>query len=72
MELFIKDSEAIEVGSQFVRILIISVPVLGVQFVLNNVFQAMGKAVPALILSVSRQGLIFVHVLYIANNVLGL
>ena len=49
-----------------------SAPFLGVQFVLNNAFQAMGKAVPSLILSISRQGLIFVPVLFIANSVLGL
>ncbi|MBQ8998151.1 MAG: hypothetical protein IJ086_05580 [Clostridium sp.] len=39
---------------------------------MNNTFQAMGKAIPSLILSISRQGLIFIPVLFIANSVLGL
>ena len=72
VEMFIKDAETIKVGSTFIKTLIISAPVLGVQFVLNNTFQTMGKAVPSLILSISRQGLIFIPVLFIANSILGL
>lgn len=72
VEMFIKDAETIKVGSDFIKTLIISAPVLGVQFVLNNAFQSMGKAVPSLILSISRQGLIFIPVLFIANYVKGL
>lgn len=65
---FIKDSETISIGTRFIRTLIISTPILGIQFVLNNAFQAMGKAIPSLILSISRQGLIFIPVLFIANS----
>ena len=70
--MFIKDSEAIKIGSEFIKITIISAPVLGIQFVLNNAFQAMGKAVPSLILSISRQGVIFIPTLFLANAILGL
>ena len=70
--MFIKDSEAVKIGSEFIKITIISAPVLGIQFVLNNAFQAMGKAVPSLILSISRQGVIFIPTLFLANAILGL
>ena len=70
--MFIKDSEAIKIGSEFIKITIVSAPILGLQFVLNNAFQAMGKAVPSLILSISRQGIIFIPTLFIANSILGL
>lgn len=35
-------------------------------------FQALGKALPSLILSISRQGFVFVPVLFIANARFGL
>ena len=70
--MFINDSETVKIGSDFIKIIIISAPFLAVQFVLSSTFQAMGKAVPSLILSISRQGLIFMPVLFIANTVLGL
>ena len=72
VSMFINDAETVKIGSDFIKIIVMSAPFLGVQFVLNNAFQAMGKAVPSLILSISRQGLIFVPVLFIANSVLGL
>lgn len=72
VNMFISDAETVEIGSQFMKIAVVSAPFLGVQFVLNNAFQAMGKAVPSLILSISRQGLIFMPVLFVANSILGL
>lgn len=61
---FLTDPEAYEFGMQFARMLIISGPILGVLFVLINTIQAMGAALPSLILSISRQGLLFIPVLF--------
>ena len=69
---FLQESEAVALSVQFLRVVIMSVPILGIQFILTVVFQATGKAVPSLILSISRQGLIFVPVLFIGNAVAGL
>ena len=68
LKLFIEDSEVISIGTQFLRIIIISVPVLGVQLILTNSFQAM----PALLLSICRQGLVFIPSVMILNSVVGL
>ena len=56
---------------QFARIYIISGPILGVLFVMINTIQSMGAALPSLILSISRQGLLFMPVLFIFNSVFG-
>lgn len=69
---FLQESKAIELSVQFLRVVVMSVPILGIQFILTGVFQATGKAVPSLILSISRQGLIFVPVLFIGNAIAGL
>ena len=66
---FLDNPDAGAYGISFARILIISGPIIGMLFVLINAIQAMGAAMPALILSISRQGLIFLPVLFIANAV---
>jgi len=54
------------------RALMVSGPFLGIIFVNNNAFQGMGHGLASLILSVSRQGFIFLPVLFIANALIGL
>lgn len=66
---FLEDANAYEYGMQFARTLIISGPVLGILFVLVNTIQAMGASLPSLILSVSRQGLVYLPVLFIFDKV---
>lgn len=65
---FLTDKEAFEFGMQFARMLIISGPILGVLFVMINTIQAMGAAFPSLILSISRQGLVYIPVLFIFHS----
>ncbi|MDD3569545.1 MAG: MATE family efflux transporter [Lachnospiraceae bacterium] len=69
---FLKDAEVIAIGTGFLRVNIVSVPFMGCLFLMVNTFQAMGKAVPSMILSVSRQGIIFLPVLIISNALIGL
>ncbi len=64
---FIKVQTQIDYGTTFVKILLISGPVLGVLFVMINALQAMGAAIPSLILSASRQGIIYIPLLIIIN-----
>lgn len=68
---FLEEPNAYEYGMQFARIYIISGPILGVLFVMINTIQSMGAALPSLILSISRQGLLFMPVLFIFNSVFG-
>ncbi|MGE4213953.1 MAG: MATE family efflux transporter [Anaerotignaceae bacterium] len=69
---FLNDAEVISMGTYFLRVNIISVPFIGCLFLMVNVFQAMGKAIPSMILSFSRQGIIFIPVLIVSNALIGL
>jgi len=62
---FLEDADAFTYGMSFARIYIYSGPVIGVMFVFVNAIQSTGAALPALILSISRQGLIYLPVLFL-------
>ena len=47
-------------------------PVLGILFLCINTIQGMGKALPSLVLTVCRQGLIFIPFIFILNSLFGL
>lgn len=65
---FLEDEHAFSYGFSFSRIYILSGPILGLMFVFINAIQATGAALPSLILSISRQGLIFIPILMIINE----
>ena len=66
---FLDNKDAFSYGFTFSRIYIISGPVLGILFVMINAIQSTGAALPSLILSISRQGLLFIPILFILNAV---
>lgn len=68
---FLEDGSAYGYGMDFARILILSGPIMGILFVLINTIQAMGAAVPSLILSISRQGIVYIPVLFMFHKVFG-
>ena len=45
---------------------------LGVFYVLTNALQAMGAATAALVINVSRQGIIFIPALFILKAIIGM
>jgi putative MATE family efflux protein len=53
--IFSNDPELISIGRDAMRIAIIILPLVGFQIVGSGLFQALGKAVPALFLSLARQ-----------------
>ncbi len=62
---FLDDPSAFAFGMSFARIYIYSGPVLGLLFVFINAIQSTGAALPSLILSISRQGLLYLPILLI-------
>jgi putative MATE family efflux protein len=66
---FLDDQQAYELGMRFARTLIISGPVLGILFVLVNTIQSMGAAIPSLVLSICRQGIIYMPILFLFNAI---
>jgi putative MATE family efflux protein len=69
---FISDAGVIESGVPMLRAYMIAGPVIGIMFLFTSTFQAMGKGLPALILSVSRQGFVFLPVIILMNRIAGL
>lgn len=66
---FLEDQNAFEYGMSFARIYIYSGPIMGILFVLINAIQSTGAALPSLILSISRQGLLYIPILLIFKTV---
>lgn len=61
---FLEEANAYQYGMEFARTLILSGPILGILFVMINTIQAMGAALPSLILSISRQGLLYIPIVF--------
>jgi Na+-driven multidrug efflux pump len=69
---FLSDPAAYSYAVEFSRILLTTSFLFGVFFVLVNTLQAMGAAKPALIINLSRQGIIFIPALFILQVVVGI
>lgn len=69
---FMNTPEIAVPGTKMLRALMLCGPFLGVQFVLTNYFQATGKALPAMLLSLCRQGLVFLAVMFAMQALFGL
>lgn len=72
MTLFSKDPELIQIGSNGMRIFLMMLPVIGFQVTAVNYFQATGKPRKSLFLSLSRQLIFLVPMIYILPKFLGL
>ncbi len=64
---FITDVNAFGYAVNFSRILLTTSIFFGIFYVLTNAIQAMGAVIPALIINLSRQGIIYIPALYILN-----
>lgn len=66
---FLDDPDAFDFGFMFSRVYILSGPILGLLFVFINAIQSTGAAIPSLILSVSRQGILFIPIIFTMDKV---
>lgn len=71
MGMFVADQHLIEVGTLMLRIQLISMFFIGIVLVTTTVFQSTGQALGALVLSISRQGVIFIVVLMVFSQIFG-
>lgn len=72
ISMFIDDAEVISLGVKMLTAIMTPGPVIGIMFVLNFAFQGMGKGIQTFILSVGRQGLVYIPLLFILNKLVGL
>lgn len=68
---FLTDPDAFGYAVQFARILLTTSFLFGVFYVLSNSLQAMGAAAEALIINLSRQGIVYIPALFIMNRIVG-
>ena len=72
MGLFTDHEAVIQIGVNALRIIVLAIPVLGVQIIGTTLFQALGKIWPALILTLSRQVLILIPLVLLLPKFFGL
>lgn len=72
IRLFISDADVVHYGVMMLVAYMLSGPVIGLLFVNMNCMQSTGNALPATILSVLRQGLLLIPLLYLLNALFGL
>ncbi|HOZ00227.1 MAG TPA: MATE family efflux transporter [Candidatus Syntrophosphaera sp.] len=68
---FIEDRGIMAIGKRILDAYVFSIPFAAVGMILMGSLQAMGKALPAFIVSLSRQGLLYIPALLILNKLFG-
>ncbi|MCD8479236.1 MAG: hypothetical protein LRZ88_02740 [Candidatus Cloacimonetes bacterium] len=69
--IFIKDADIVEIGTLTLRAYVYAIPIAAVGMILMTSLQAMGKALPALIVALSRQGIMYIPAILILNKLFG-
>lgn len=69
---FLSELEAFSYGVEFSKILLTTSFLFGMFYVLSNALQAMGAATSALIINMSRQGLIYIPAIFILQSIVGM
>jgi putative MATE family efflux protein len=72
IKMFNNDVELIRLGKVAIRIVTIMIPLVGIQILSASLFQAIGKARPALIVSMSRQTLFLIPLVLLLPRFNGL
>lgn len=72
IRIFIDDNEVVAYGVQMLIGYMLSGPVIGILFTNMNCMQSVGHAFPATVLSVLRQGILLIPLLYLLNALFGL
>lgn len=68
---FLSDASAFDYAVEFSRILLITGPLFGMFYVLVNALQAMGAAVSSFIANISRQGMVYIPMLFVLGGLFG-
>lgn len=71
IKIFMNDSTIIQSGTLMLRFLLLSSPCVGIILVFTTLFQSEGKALPALLLSIGRQGVVFVICIIVLSHIFG-
>lgn len=71
LRIFMDDPAIVEHGALMLRRMILGLPFTGVFLVCSTLFMSAGKSLPTLLMSLSRQGIIFVAALFVLSRLFG-
>jgi putative MATE family efflux protein len=69
---FLTNEEALSLSTQFSRIMLTTAWLFGIFYVLMNAMQAIGAAGPSLLISLCRQGIVYIPAVFILEALIGL
>ena len=69
---FVSGAEAIELGIRMTIAIILAGPFIGLYYLCISIMQALGKSVIPIIISLLRQGIVYVPFMYLMNYLMGL
>ncbi len=70
--LFSSEKELLSIGSEALRIMVVMFPLIGIQIVSTTFFQAIGKGLPSLLLSLMRELMLFIPFVLVMSSIFGL
>lgn len=71
IRMFMDDPVIVEAGTLMLRSLSLGLPFIGIFLICSTLFMSAGKSLPTLLLSLSRQGIVFALVLWVLTSCLG-
>ena len=71
VSVFTKDAAILSETPRNMRLVFAATPIIAIQLIGSAYFQAIGKAVPALLLTLTRQGFFFIPLIFILPNYFG-
>ena len=71
IRIFMSDEGVIQAGSRILRCMVITMPLMGIILVCTTLFQAAGKAMPAFLLSIGRQGVALLICMVVLSTLFG-
>ncbi len=71
IHLFLKDPNALELGKEMIRLRVLTGPFLGFYYISSNFLQASGNAKMSMLVSLLRQGIFFIPLIYVMNALFG-
>ena len=69
---FVSGAEVIELGIRMTIAIILAGPFIGLYYLCISIMQALGKSVIPIIISLLRQGIVYVPFMYLMNYLMGL
>ncbi len=72
VKIFLTEESALADGVTFTRIMLSTAWLFGLYYVLMNALQAMGAARPSFVVSVCRQGIVYIPAVFLMGAVMGI